>query len=344
MQHIEELLEVEVEERLLIAARNATGTCLSVRADDRAVLVFDGSTRAIAAALVQAMAEIGATVEGYDLDAVGERPHARPPGVVLAALKKATVSILAVTTPRGELTVRRAIIDVAIKAGIRHAHMPSITKEVFRDGLAMDYKEVSRFISSLAAIISQTTSLKATSVGGTEMEVRFPSPPEIDVLDGLITPTRWQNLPSGQLIVKPTNATGLFVVDQGIGDWFEHEFDVSEHPVAIEFERGIVRSISCENKRLERQLGLFIRSAENSGRISEFVIGANLGLTQNHTCSLFQNYRPGASIAVGRLPGGADETPTWTSPTYLPLMAKAVSIHVAGQEIMTEDNFAPHLL
>ncbi len=344
MSNLEKLADIVIEERTLVAARNAVKTCLSVTADDRAVLVYDSSTREIAAALVKALDEIGAASNTFDLDSFGERPQPHPPGVILQALENATVSAMAVTTMRGELTVRRAFLETISNAEIRHAHMPSITKEVFEDGLAMDYNEVSRFISRLADIAGDATSIHATSEAGTDIRIHLPSPPQMEKMDGLIKAERWQNLPSGQLIISPTNASGVFVVDQAIGDWFEHEYDVAENPVTIDFHRGAVRSLSCNNKKLERDLGIFLRSSEHSGRISELVMGANLGLTRGHSSSLFKNYLPGASISVGRLPGSKEEAHAWTSSTFLPLMARGTSLTIGDRTIMTDDTFAPDLL
>ncbi|MCP4678776.1 MAG: hypothetical protein GY854_25470 [Deltaproteobacteria bacterium] len=344
MNTLEKLAGLLVEERTLVAARNAVRTCLGVTADDRAVLVYDSSTREIAAALVRAFDEIGAALQVFSLDSFGERPQPHPPGTILKALETATVSAMAVTTMRGELSVRRAFLDAITTAEIRHAHMPSITKEVFEDGLAMDYNEVSRFISRLAGIIGDATSIHVTSAGGTDIQINFPSNQQMEKMDGLITKEHWQNLPSGQLIISPANANGVFVVDQAIGDWFEHEYDISQSPVTIDFHRGAVRSISCKNKKFERDLGIFLRSSENSGRISELVIGANLGLTQEHSCSLFRNYLPGASIAVGKLPGAGEEANAWTSSTFLPLTAQTVSLRIESRTIMTDGTFAPDLL
>ncbi|MBW2737098.1 MAG: hypothetical protein JRH20_32355, partial [Deltaproteobacteria bacterium] len=88
---------------------------------------------------------------------------------------------------------------------------------------------------------------------------------------------------------------------------------------------------------------LFIRSSENSGRLSELVIGANLGLTtSDHTSALFDGYRPGASISLG----AAEYNPklNWSSATMLPMMGKQSGILLGDKRIMTNDIFAPDLL
>jgi hypothetical protein len=336
-----ELSGLEVDAKLLAAARNATRTCLKAQAADRAVVIYDKSTRPVAAALRGAFAEIGTATRFFDIDEFGTRPLAKFPPEVFRALGEATISTLAVTTNRGELSARKDLLDFAAAHGLRHAHMPSITTDIFRDAVSMDYNEVSRFIDHLVGIIGDSSSLVMTSGGGTSLEFGLASPVQLEKLNGLIEAGRWQNLPSGQILIHPKSANGVFVVDRSIGDWFEHKYDVAAHPVTLEFENGSVRSLRCDDRRFERDLLLFVRSSENSGRISELVIGANLGLDQDHTGALFDGYRPGASLGIGALPA---HKLGWSAATFLPMVGKDNSLVVGNRLIMSADRFADDIL
>jgi leucyl aminopeptidase (aminopeptidase T) len=180
-----------------------------------------------------------------------------------------------------------------------------------------------------------------TSPAGTDLVCRFGTPPEIDKLDGLIAPGSWQNLPSGQIVIQPASAEGVFVADSNLGDWFEHDYRVADHPVRFEFEECRIRRIHCDNKKLERDLRLFLHSSANSGKISEVVIGTNLGLTQGHRSALFEGYRPGASITIGAFPS---PTKHWTSATTVPVFGVKKSLFVGARRIMTDDVFSDDLL
>lgn len=340
---IEDLAKRHVEEPLRAAARNAAKICLKTKPEDRVVLIYDNTTVEVAAALFRAFKEIPCEIQIFDLDSFGERPLERPPGVVLKALNQGTVSAMAVAVMRGEISVRRAILGVVAEKKLRHAHMPAITTEVFQDGLAVDYTEVSRFIARLARTVAKTDSLTATSAFGTDLEFRYPHPPQMIRLDGMINGDSWQNLPSGQLIIEPADAEGVYVVDNVIGDWFEAKYDVSQYPVTLEFEKGYVRRHRCDNARLERDLGIFLRSSPNSGRISELVIGANLGLKKRYGSSLYQNHYPGVSISLGRLPGMTRQD-SWSSKTFLPVLGKGISLFSGELKIMTDDAFVAELL
>ena len=249
---------------------------------------------------------------------------------------------MAVTTIRGELSLRRLVLDLVAEHKIRHAHMPAITDEVFVDGLSMNYREISEFIEMLIARAEENNIITMTSPTGTNLEINYPTPLIYDKMDGLISSARWQNLPSGQLIIYPNNASGIYVIDRNIGDWFEHKFDVTEHPVTLVIEDGRVRTINCDNKRLERELGLFLRSSDNSGRISELVIGANLGLTQDRSNALLDSYRPSASLVLGAFDHG--NKVKWSSATLLPVFGSHSSLFIGDRQIMMGDTFSADLL
>jgi len=268
------------------------------------------------------------------------RPLTVLPAVIAKQISAATVSALAVTSMPGELALRKAVLDIVIEKKLRHAHMPSIAEAVFADGLAMDYRQVAAFIRRLVETLQGASELRMTSPGGTDLVCRCATPPALHVLDGLITRDRWQNLPSGQVIIIPTDAEGVFVADRNLGDWFEHTYRAADSPVSFELEGGRVQQILCRNKKLERDLRLFMRSSENSAKISELVIGANLRLTQDRGGALFDGYRPGASITIGANPaiGG------FTSATSIPVFGAHKSLWVGDRRIMTDDAFAPELL
>jgi leucyl aminopeptidase (aminopeptidase T) len=206
----------------------------------------------------------------------------------------------------------------------------------------MDYRKVALFVERLIEAIGHSSSIAVTSAGGTNLKVTHDSPPRALALDGLIKPAQWQNLPSGQVIVLPRSAEGTYVVDRVIGDWFQQKYDVSRHPVTITFEQGRIRNVRCENRKLAHELGLFVRSSENSGRISELVIGANLGLSGKLSGALYEGYRPGSSIAVGSSHlKGADLG--WTAPTFLPLIGQRATLLAGNRLILQDDSFAADL-
>jgi aminopeptidase len=336
-----DLATAAVSAELAAAARNAVTICLATTPADRAVVVYDASSKPIAAALRQEFEAVGAPCAACDLDAFGGRPLTVLPAAVAKTLVAATVSALAMTPMPGEIALRKAVLDIVIERRLRHAHMPSVTEPVFLDGLSMDYREVARFIGRLVDALERASEIRMTSPAGTDLVCRCATPPRIERLDGLIVAGSWQNLPSGQIVVQPTGADGVFVADRNLGDWFEHTYRVSDHPVRFEFEGCEVRQIHCDNKKLERDLRLFLRSSANSGRISEVVIGANLGLTQGHRSALFEGYRPGASITIGAFPSSAKG---WTSATSIPVFGAKKSLFVGERRIMADDVFCDELL
>jgi len=335
------LSEIDVSASMLEAAVNAVGTCLSAANDDSAVIIYDKSTINVGAALDSAFRTIGTPTKTFNLDSIGDRPLPTLPGQIASALRSATVSAMAVTTVRGELSLRKLVLEVVTEQKIRHAHMPAITDEVFVDGLSMNYREVAKLIEILIALAEKNNSITMTSPAGTNLEINYTTPLIFDKMDGLIIPNRWQNLPSGQLIIYPDDVSGIYVIDRNIGDWFEHKFDVTEHPITLVIEDGRVRTINCDNKRLEREVGLFLRSSDNSGRISELVIGANLGLTKDRPNSLLDSYRPSASLVLGGF--NHSQKVNWSSATILPVFGNNASLFIGARQIMMSDAFSTDL-
>lgn len=319
-------------------ARNAVRVCLGTTSSDTAVVIHDRSTGNIAAAMAAAFAEVGCPHRLFDLDAVATRPLSAAPAEMLQALKQATVSVLAIRILPGELATRRSVLDVVSKSRLRHAHMPAMTDELFVSSLNADYEQVDAFVKKLGAAVATQTSLTVRSRAGTELEIAWASPDDVAAFGGRISPDRWENLPSGQVVVTPASAAGVIVVDRAIGDWFESRYDVTAHPVHMEIERGHVRAIKCDNRRLERELGLYLRSSTNSSRICELMMGANRFLKDTASSTLLQSYRPGASVSMGALTAGANATP-WTAPVFLPLVMSHCDILVGDKTFMVDDTY-----
>lgn len=338
----DELKGITISEGMAISAQHAAVTCLRTEPTDRVVLIYDNSTREVAAALLGAFQQITNEIEAFNLDFFGQRPLSHPPRAILKALEQGTVSATAVAVMRGEITVRRAILGAVSASKLRHAHMPAISAEVFQDGLSVDYTEVAKFVAHLADVVSLTSSLSVRSPGGTDLELSYKDRASISCLDGIISSDSWQNLPSGQLIIEPLTADGVYVIDNVIGDWFEDHYDVANYPVSLEFEKGLVRQLTCDNPRLERDLSIFLRSSANSGRISELVVGANLGLRKHHGSILYKNYCPGVSISIGRLPGMSDTT-AWNSKTFLPALGRHMTLFSGSKIILRDDTFVEDL-
>lgn len=324
---------------LLDAARQAIKVCLNAAAPDTAVVVFDSSTRSIAQALRIACDEVDVPLVEIDFDSFGSRPLVHPPHQLTDALARCSVSAMAVRAVQGEFTLRRVVLEGVARSARRHAHMPSITPDLFAHGLAMDYRLVAAFVAKVAQRMECARHATLKSAAGTNLRIELPTPPAPESFDGLIQPGTWQNLPSGQVTVQPVDVQGVFIVDRSLGDWFQHKYDVSTSPVKIELEAGRVRSVACDNPRLERDLRLFLTSSTDSARVSELAVGANRFLGGAHSGSLFEAYREGASLSVGTVVG----TTQWISSTSIQLIGSDLTLQLDGKPLLIDGRFVDTL-
>src|SRR5260370_13358803 len=91
---------------LLPGAKNAVETCLAIRPGEHVALIADVPSRAVAASLSAAMANVHAACTGLLLEDFSPRPIKSAPAPVLEALETADVSILSINPQPGALAAR----------------------------------------------------------------------------------------------------------------------------------------------------------------------------------------------------------------------------------------------
>ena len=75
---------------LMRGARNAVGTCLSIKAGERVALIADQASGAVAASLEAALAEHQARTDAVLIEAVAGRPMRSAPREILDVLERAS--------------------------------------------------------------------------------------------------------------------------------------------------------------------------------------------------------------------------------------------------------------
>src|ERR1051325_6199862 len=129
---------------LMQGARNAVGTCLAVRPDERVTLIADSASRTVAASLGAALEECGCPWEGILVEDVSARPVVTLPAAIRQALETTDVGILCIQPQPGELTSRMAMVEIVERRQIRYAHMVGVNTDIMRQGMRSDYRLVDR--------------------------------------------------------------------------------------------------------------------------------------------------------------------------------------------------------
>jgi aminopeptidase len=322
-----------------LGANNAITTCLKVQPGEVMTVVTDKETMDIGAALFEAANKAGAIATAYVIEDYTERPIKDMPQPILDAIAKSTVALYAVQSHMGELPARKQFVGVIEANKVRYAHMVTINSEIMLQGMRADYNVVNNIGQKVLDLVGNCRTITCKTAAGTDIEATFDPDFKWIKTCGIITPEIWSNLPAGEVFTAPQSVNGIYVVDGTIGDYFCQQYgDLSRYPIYMEIENNYLRSIKCDNKFLQTELWRYVHLHENSGRVGEFAIGANIGVHKMIYNLLQDEKLPGMHIALGD-PYGSQTGANWSAPTHVDAIAKRCNIWVDNKPIMREGKF-----
>src|ERR1700687_5145717 len=245
------LLTAPFAEDLIPGAKNAIRTCLRVQPQEHVTIVTDQETEEIAASLADQVCDVGSKTEVFVMEDYGPRPMLTLPTVIEAALERAQVSIYAGQPKPGELAFRRALTAIIDRRQIRHAHMVSISHRIMIEAMRANFDEVDAISTRLLARAVETEKIVATSPGGSHVEASFD--PSIKWLktSGIISTSKWGNLPGGEVLTSPARVDGVYVADGVVGDYLCARYGDLEHtPLSVTIVDSRIVEIRCANENL----------------------------------------------------------------------------------------------
>lgn len=241
-----------LDPELLEGARNAVRVCLNVHEGDRVLIVTDEDTLAVGEALLQEAVATNAVADSLCLEEYGARPlRELPPDLGRRIVAFApSVTFLAISSQEGELTMRGQFGRLAYREiGARHAHMPTITPAIVREGLRVDYQLVHRITPIIHEKVRGAAEITVRSARGSDLRGRFSDRLRWVACHGLYhNPGEGGNLPEGEVYTCPESVEGVLVADV-VGDYFAPKYGLLEEPVTIEIEQGYARDLRCANRR-----------------------------------------------------------------------------------------------
>ena len=261
------------------AARNAATNCLSASEGDVATLVTDEESRDGMAAIARALEDLGAKVQIFVIEELGRRPLVRFPREVMESLERSQVSVYWAIPLPGELKSRLQILEASSTLKLRHAHLIGLQLDHFVEGMRVDYRKIAALQERIVERLRKASSIRVTTRGGSDLTAPLSADTNWVSMSGIIKPGVWQNLPSGQMMFVPETASGKYVADAALGDWFGTKYqELPTYPLTVDIEEG--RAIECRspNQKLAREFSLYVRSNPNADRVGEMSIGTNLGL------------------------------------------------------------------
>jgi len=333
---------------ITFGAEQAVKNCVRLQPGEKTVIITDRSAEHIATEIKRFAEEISpGKVYSFLMEEYGERPDDGSAPLAFAPaigqeMTDADVSFYCASGKKGELQSFRIpmIHEVEKNDKLRHAHMPGINDELMCTGMSVDYAAVQEMCAKVHDIVKTAEKITVTNPAGTEFTAHFNLDWRWKISDGKIRNTDWSNLPDGEIFtcVKSIDE-GVIVVDGVLGDYFSEEYGLlAATPMTLEIKDSRVVDLKCDNDKLAKEFGEYMKQDENANRIGEFAIGTNIGL-EKLVGNLLQDEKfPGIHVAVGH--GYPEKTGSdWESQAHCDAVLKNTTIIVGDQTIMKDGTF-----
>lgn len=331
---------MELDSELLQGARNAIRVCMNVSASDRVFIMTDDETLEIGNALEIETRATRAEVECVRLEEFGQRPLLQLPDELSRRFTafSPSVTFFAASAKEGELPMRSGLFRLNRQGEIRAAHMPTVTAQVMREGMRVDYHQVHQLTMCVFEFVRHANRIHVTSPEGTDFIARFDEKLKWLPLGGLYHKAgEWGNLPEGEVFTCPATVEGV-VVAREIGDYFAVKYGILSQPMTIEISDGYVTRVRSNQKEIEAELLAYLDAAENGRRVGEFAIGTNIGISALCGVFLQDEKIPGVHIAFGN-PFGYLTGANWSSKNHVDVIPPQSSIEVDGKLLMQDGRF-----
>jgi aminopeptidase len=320
-------------------ARNAIRTCLRIRPEERVVIVTDLETEEISASLADQVREVGAPFEVYVMEDYGPRPMLSLPAPIEAALERADVSIYAGQPKQGELAFRRALTAIIDRRQIRHAHMVSISHQIMVEAMRANFNDVDAISCRVLERALKATKIVATSPGGSRLEATFDPTIKWLKTSGIISTSKWGNLPGGEVLTAPARVDGVYVADGVVGDYLCARYgDLKDNPLTVTIENSRIVGLACKRQDLVDDFRAYTSTDENSDRVGEFAMGTNIAIHDVIGNILQDEKLPTLHIAFGH-PYTEHTGAKWRSTTHIDNVGRHIDIWFDGDQIMAAGKF-----
>src|SRR5438309_2291017 len=322
-------------------ARNAVRACLNIGDKDRVAIIRDRTRMEIAEAIEEEAVATGATVRGWTMAEIVERPATTFPRTLADELIgfRPTASFFIGIGLRGELGFRQPMLHLlADDLRCRHGHMIGINDVVMTDGMAADYDEIYRLTRKVYEVVRQAERITVNTALGTELVATFAPSVRWVPWDGRYWEQgRWGNLPEGETFTCPLSLDGVIAAEQ-MGDWFTEKYGMLSPPVRLVVKGGRLVGTETPDARLAADIREYMGQHPESNRVGEFAIGTNVGLTRIVGNFLQDEKFPGVHVAFGD-PYGFETGADWSCPSHVDVLASHATVSVDGRALMENGRF-----
>ena len=314
---------------------------MNVSSTDRVWVIRTRTRASIADAIEREIVETGAALQSWTMEDHLERPAKEFPRSLAEDIRKfrPTVSFFIGDSKPGELAFRLPMLHLLPdEMRLRHGHMIDITEEVMSDGMTADYEEIYRVTRQVYEIARQAHRITVNTSLGTDVVATLSPSLKWIPCDGRYWEAgRWGNLPEGETFTCPLSVDGVVAAEE-MGDWFTSKYGLLHPPARLTIKGGRFQAIDTPDAQLEKDFTDYMSQHENSGRVGEFAIGTNVGLTRIIGNFLQDEKFPGMHLAFGD-PYAHETGADWAAPSHVDVLASHATIAVDGQRLMENGRF-----
>jgi aminopeptidase len=255
-----------VSPQLYTAAEVALRDCLGVQPGERVAVITDEPCRAIGLAIFEVVKDFGNEV--FLVEITPRRTHGEePPAPVADLMQDVDVVLIPTSKSMTHTNARRS----AQAKGVRIATLPGVTEDMMIRCMNADYHAIAELTNRLAALMNETSVIRVTSPGGTNITLPVKGRKAIASHGLFREKGMGGNLPTGEAFLAPLEglSQGVVVVDgsmAGVG--------ICTTPIRIVVRDGYAEEIMGgeEARELARLLSIHGRPSRN---VAEFGIGTN---------------------------------------------------------------------
>jgi leucyl aminopeptidase (aminopeptidase T) len=172
------------------------------------------------------------------------------------------------------------------------------------------------------------------SAAGTSLRIDLGQDARWHAQLGVLEPGVWGNLPAGAVYASPADASGVFVADASVGEFFGlREGILRANPVRLLVDGGRIVDVEARSAQLRRDIDAMLRISPNSDRIGLVSIGVNPGLDLPVGDALVDQNMPGLHIGIGD-PAAKATGATWSAPTCFAACQAASRVLVDGEVVI----------
>ncbi len=282
------------------AARRVVERSLSVVRGDVVVIITDRKHRDLAYAFEQVVAALDANGVVYDLNDHESLPLRSLPPDIRELLMRAQASVYIAGVDTADPSFRRELIEVVVKAKLRHGHMLDVSRRAMLEGFTVDPVRILDATRAMRMRLRSDSKVVARSAGGTDMTVTFSDRYRWIEQTGAIRPGRWENLPSGQLVTVPGRVDGIFVADAALAcARILTNLPLNGTPIRFTIENSLVTSVACTDTHLRSEVENALRDDRYGTRVGNVIFGTNIGISRPSGELVCDQTMPGLHLGFG---------------------------------------------